>query len=55
MVPWIGLAVLILMVISALTYIVLPTSATQRHYLTSSPLMGFIFMSVCSLPRAIRI
>ncbi|KAL2783113.1 hypothetical protein BJX66DRAFT_345238 [Aspergillus keveii] len=46
MVPWIGLAVLILMVISALTYIVLPTSATQRHYLTSSPLMGFIFMSI---------
>ncbi|KAL5335563.1 hypothetical protein BJX70DRAFT_401462 [Aspergillus crustosus] len=45
-VPWIGLAVLILMVISALTYILLPTSETQRHYLTSSPLMGFIFMSV---------
>ncbi|KAL4871482.1 hypothetical protein BDV12DRAFT_194248 [Aspergillus spectabilis] len=45
-VPWIGLAVLILMVISALTYIVLPTSETQRHYLTSSPLMGFIFMAV---------
>ncbi|KAL4877427.1 hypothetical protein BJY04DRAFT_222176 [Aspergillus karnatakaensis] len=45
-VPWIGLAVLILMVISALTYILLPTSETQRHYLTSSPLAGFIFMSV---------
>ncbi|KAL3478511.1 hypothetical protein BJX99DRAFT_104714 [Aspergillus californicus] len=45
-VPWIGLAVLVLMIISGLTYIVLPTSDTQRHYLTSSPLMGFIFMSI---------
>ncbi|KAL3428740.1 hypothetical protein BDV09DRAFT_190704 [Aspergillus tetrazonus] len=34
------------MVISALTYILLPVEDTQRHYLTSSPLMGFIFMSV---------
>lgn len=44
--PWIGLAVLILMLFSALTYICLPVSDTQRHYLTSSPLMGFIFISV---------
>ncbi|KAL5044800.1 hypothetical protein BDW71DRAFT_215445 [Aspergillus fruticulosus] len=34
------------MVISALTYILLPVEDTQRHYLTSSPLMGFIFISV---------
>ncbi|KAL4910565.1 hypothetical protein BDW74DRAFT_184444 [Aspergillus multicolor] len=45
-VPWIALGVLVLMVISALTYILLPVEDTQRHYLTSSPLMGFIFMSV---------
>ncbi|KAL4937819.1 hypothetical protein BDV06DRAFT_215606 [Aspergillus oleicola] len=46
MVPWIAVGVLVLMVISALTFIVLPASDTQRHYLTSSPLMGFIFMSI---------
>ncbi|KAL2871178.1 uncharacterized protein BJX67DRAFT_377781 [Aspergillus lucknowensis] len=46
MVPWIGLAVLVIMIVSALTFIVLPVSATQRHYLTTSPLMGFIFMSI---------
>ncbi|KAL2814689.1 hypothetical protein BDW59DRAFT_176390 [Aspergillus cavernicola] len=46
MVPWIGLAVLILMLISGLTYLVLPASETQRHYLTSAPLMGFIFMTI---------
>ncbi|KAL6236252.1 hypothetical protein BDW75DRAFT_117297 [Aspergillus navahoensis] len=34
------------MAISALTYILLPVEDTQRHYLTSSPLMGFIFMSL---------
>ncbi|KAL4994043.1 hypothetical protein BDV10DRAFT_197824 [Aspergillus recurvatus] len=34
------------MVISALTYILLPVEDTQRHYLTSSPLMGFIFISI---------
>ncbi|KAL4793033.1 hypothetical protein BDV19DRAFT_380353 [Aspergillus venezuelensis] len=45
-VPWIAVGVLVLMVISALTFILLPTSDTQRHYLTSSPLMGFIFMSI---------
>ncbi|KAL4922635.1 hypothetical protein BDW62DRAFT_435 [Aspergillus aurantiobrunneus] len=45
-VPWIALVVLVLMLVSALTFIVLPVSDTQRHYLTSSPLMGFIFMSI---------
>lgn len=45
-VPWLALVVLVLMVVSALTYICLPVSDTQRHYLTSSPLMGFIFISV---------
>lgn len=45
-VPWLAVVVLVLMVLSALTYICLPVSDTQRHYLTSSPLMGFIFMSV---------
>ncbi|KAL4927999.1 uncharacterized protein BDV17DRAFT_298745 [Aspergillus undulatus] len=46
MVSWIAVGVLILMVISALTFILLPVSDTQRHYLTSSPLMGFVFMSI---------
>ncbi|OJJ60236.1 hypothetical protein ASPSYDRAFT_57674 [Aspergillus sydowii CBS 593.65] len=45
-VPWLALVVLVLMVVSALTYICLPVSDTQRHYLTSSPLMGFIFISI---------
>ncbi|KKK21523.1 hypothetical protein P175DRAFT_0217589 [Aspergillus ochraceoroseus IBT 24754] len=46
MVPWIGLCVLILIVIPILTYFVLPSRTTQRHYLKTSPLMGFVFMSV---------
>ncbi|KAL4810670.1 hypothetical protein BDV18DRAFT_398 [Aspergillus unguis] len=45
-VPWIALVVLILMFIAALTFILLPVEDTLRHYLTSSPLMGFIFMSI---------
>lgn len=34
------------MVFMCLTYVVLPTSATARHYLTTAPIIGFIFLSV---------
>ncbi|KAL2829380.1 hypothetical protein BJY01DRAFT_255023 [Aspergillus pseudoustus] len=46
MVPWIGVFGIVLLVIALLSFAVLPTSTTSRHYLTTSPIIGFTFMAV---------
>ncbi|PTU24608.1 hypothetical protein P175DRAFT_0426348 [Aspergillus ochraceoroseus IBT 24754] len=44
-VSWIGVFILVLALILGLTFAVLPVAATWRHYLTTSPLIGFTFMA----------
>ncbi|GAD94411.1 hypothetical protein UREG_07549 [Paecilomyces variotii No. 5] len=46
---WPSIAVLFLLVLLLLTFAVLPASATERHYLTTSPLLGFLLMSIAFL------
>ncbi|KIM93696.1 hypothetical protein OIDMADRAFT_184664 [Oidiodendron maius Zn] len=41
---WCAIAIIVSMVVMALTYTVLPTSATGRHYLTTVPMIGFILV-----------
>lgn len=43
---WLAIAIVTAMVFMALTYTFLPASATARHYLTTAPMFGFVFMSV---------
>lgn len=45
---WPSIGVLFLLVLLLVTFVVLPVSATERHYLTTSPLLGFLLMSVRS-------
>ncbi|KAL3462499.1 hypothetical protein BJX64DRAFT_299560 [Aspergillus heterothallicus] len=46
MIPWIGVFSLVLLVIALLSFAFLPTTTTSRHYLTTSPVIGFTIMSV---------
>ena len=47
---WAAIAIEVFMVFMGLTYILLPTSATARHYLTTLPMIGFVLVSVRSGP-----
>jgi hypothetical protein len=46
MIPWIGVFDLVLLLIALFSFAILPVATTSRHYLTTSPLIGFIFMAV---------
>jgi hypothetical protein len=46
MIPWIGVFGLVLLVLALLSFAVLPATITSRHYLTTSPVIGFTFMAV---------
>jgi hypothetical protein len=43
---WCAIAIVVSMVFMGLTYAILPTSATARHYLTTAPMVGFVLVSV---------
>jgi len=43
---WCALVVLVTTVAMLVTYVVLPANITSRHYLTTTPLVGFIFLCV---------
>jgi hypothetical protein len=43
---WLAIAIVTAVAFMGLTYVFLPVSATARHYLTTAPMIGFVFMSV---------
>ncbi|KIN07169.1 hypothetical protein OIDMADRAFT_110844 [Oidiodendron maius Zn] len=42
---WCAIAIIVSMVFMGLTYTLLPPSATARHYLTTTPMLGFVLVS----------
>ncbi len=46
MIGWIGAFDLVLLTVILVSFAVLPPATTMRHYLTTSPVVGFTFMAV---------